>query len=336
MHIITYYKDLHCLPLNFSDLNLNKDAIFSRSGSSEQHGTSGNCESHIDSIEKSNNAAHHSITGLAGQGQYQDQGQKVKTATNPAVQDSHNDNGRTCSSPQIRNQRTRTNPGRKKPCHSVHFDSRNGCVTLPSIMLNRSPGGAKRMIPGYSNKGYDDVRYSTVTSSIGPNTDTHTRLASTPNGLILGTKMLRASQGCTMGSGPIRSDSDSTKEYIQEPIYASLDPGDTINRNPWSRSNVGTQYGNQQGSASPHVTRIISNEEVVSDCSGSLPGSVNSHIDEDEELGQSQEYQVVKEVTEDELVRCCHQAKAMTRNSERLYCKSLPSPIVLPESPGNP
>ena len=324
------------MPFNFSDLNLNKDAIFSRSGSSDQHGTSENCESRIDSIEQSNTAAHHSITGLAGQGQYQDQGQKVKSAINPVVQDSHSNNGRISLSPQIRNQRTRTNPGSKKQCRSVHFDNRNGCVTLPSIMLNRPPGDAKRIIPGYSNKGYDDVHYNTVASSTGPNTDTHTRLASSSSGLILGTKMLRAAQGCTIGSGPIRSDSDSTKEYIQEPIYASLDPGDTISRNPRSRSNVTTQYGNQQGrSASPHVTRIISNEEVVSDCSGSLPGSVNSHVDEDEELGQGQGYQVVKEVTEDELVRC-HQAKAMTRSSERLYCKSLPSPIVLPESPGKP
>ena len=297
-------------------------------------------ETHIDSIQHSNNtAANQAITNLAGQGQHQNQGQKVKATITPVGQENSNNSGAVCAVPEIRNSNgTRVNTVRKKLNRTVHFDNRNGCVTLPSMMANSSVGGPKRLTSACGNPGYDGNHYDTIPIPQRRDTDAGARLVPSSNGLVLGTKMLRAGQGYSTGSGPVNcrssgpviSCSDSSLQHSQEPVYDTVDPGDTIYAKAKSRSNLRTEYGGQlRSSPSTHVTRVISNEEVQSDWSGSLPGSVNSHVDEEEELGQG--YQ---EVTEDELVRCCQQAKSMTRSNERLYCKSLPSPIVLPESPG--
>lgn len=139
---------------------------------------------------------------------------------------------------------------------SARFDCRNGCVTLPSVTRT-----------GVS-------RYERPPSS-------RRTLHPGSNGIMLGTEMLlRNNRG-----GAVLTESGKTAGARDSPVSASL--GEAVC--------LGLGQFERQRSASPHITRVTDNTGLCQDpnstCTSSLPGSVNSHIEDSavEQKGKTQE-----------------------------------------------
>ncbi len=289
-----------------------------RSGSSEQLGVE--LEEYMEPIQHSN---------LAGQGQQSGQEQEsvpdslsLRVRLSPAGQEDNNqgaqgDEGRiqTLNLPNVT---------RKKPQRIVHFDARRGCVTLPSVLMGKAAlGGAVK-----STSASDSLIPALLRAASG-----RPRPGLGTSGIILGTEMLM--RNGTQGGKTMDSSESCTGRDQQtgEPIYASVDSTEATYAS--LRSNIRSADDLQPSRsrpASPHVTHVVGNTGASQerDCASSLPGSVNSHIVNEED---HEEVAKCRELAEDELVRCCYKrAKSMTRSNAQLYCKSLPSPIVLPSS----